>query len=53
MHIPICIDPVINPSSLNYAFESTSNKMILIYDYAYGNQDGFRVRFTSDKPSCK
>lgn len=53
MHIPLCVDPIINPHSLKYTFESTSNKMIMAYNYISGNQDGFRIRFTSDKPSCK
>jgi len=51
----ICIDPVINPISLNYIFESISNKMMLVYENVYkkGYLDGFKLKFSSDKPSSK
>jgi len=52
----ICIDPVLNPISSNYnMFESISNEMLLVYEKAYKKDDinGFRLKFSSDKPSGK
>jgi len=52
----VCIDPVINPISLNYMFESISNEMILMYRRGFKKGDdveGFRLKFSSDKPSSK
>jgi len=50
-----CIDPVINPMSMNYMFESISNEMVLIYKKNFKKEDveGFRLNFSSDKPSSK
>lgn len=51
----VCIDPAIDPKSLNYMFESTSNEIMLKYEkpYKIDNLDGFRLKFSSDKPSSK
>jgi len=51
----VCIDPVVNPISLNYMFESISNEMTLFYSKGLrpGDVDGFRLKFSSDKPSSK
>ncbi|KAL5234243.1 hypothetical protein ACI65C_001653 [Semiaphis heraclei] len=46
-----CLDPVINPSSMNYVYESTSNEMVIYYMYAIGSQTGFQLKFSSNKPS--
>uniref|UniRef100_A0A2H8TEF1 Cubilin n=1 Tax=Melanaphis sacchari TaxID=742174 RepID=A0A2H8TEF1_9HEMI len=48
---PICIDPVINPLSMNYIYESASNEMVLDYIYFSGSQSGFQLKFSSNKPS--
>ncbi|XP_029345465.1 cubilin isoform X2 [Acyrthosiphon pisum] len=49
----VCIEPVLNPISRNYMFESISNEMLLVYEKAYKKDDlnGFRLKFSSDKPS--
>ncbi|XP_029345463.1 cubilin isoform X3 [Acyrthosiphon pisum] len=49
----VCIDPVINPISLNYMFESIENEMTLDYTKGFknGNPEGFQLKFSSDKPS--
>jgi len=49
----LCIDPVINPLSLNYMYESISNDMLLVYKRLNGSTDGFRFKFSSDKPPSK
>jgi len=51
----VCIDPVLNPISLNYMFESISNEMTLAYTKAFKKDDfnGFRLKFSSNKPSGK
>jgi len=48
-----CIDPVIHPTSLNYIYESTSNEISILYEYLRGNQRGFRLKFSSNKPARK
>jgi len=50
---PLCVDPVINPSSKHYIYESTSNEMVLDYAYISGSQSGFQLKFSSNKPSSK
>ncbi|CAI6368736.1 unnamed protein product [Macrosiphum euphorbiae] len=49
----VCIDPIINPISLNYMFESIENEMTLVYEKGNikGDPEGFRLKFSSDKPS--
>lgn len=49
----MCIEPVTDPKSLNYIYESTSNEMILVYEFVRGIQSGFRIKFSSGKPSGK
>lgn len=49
----VCIDPVINPLSLNYMYETISNDMSLVYKKINGSTDGFRLKFSSDKPPSK
>lgn len=49
----LCIDPIINPLSLNYMYESISNDMSLVYRRGNGSTNGFRFKFSSDKPPSK
>ncbi|XP_022177373.1 cubilin-like [Myzus persicae] len=51
LSLGICIDPIINPSSMNYIYESTSNEMELHYVYVSGSQTDFQLKFSSNKPS--
>ncbi|XP_050535178.1 cubilin [Daktulosphaira vitifoliae] len=48
-----CIDS--NPHSYSrtflYTYESTSNEMYIIYEYNYGNQVGFHLKFKANKPA--
>jgi len=49
----VCIDPVINPLTMNYIYESTSNEMLIDSAYVSGSQVGFQLKFSSNKPSSK
>lgn len=49
----MCIEPFIDPSSLSYIYESSSNEMNFAYEFVRGIQTGFRVEFSSGKPSGK
>lgn len=46
-----CVDATMNPITQKYEFESTSNEIALIYDYTRGDQRGFQLKFSSNKPS--
>ncbi|VVC39263.1 EGF-like, conserved site,EGF-like calcium-binding domain,CUB domain,EGF domain,EGF-like calcium- [Cinara cedri] len=47
----MCIDPVFNPSTSRYVYESSSNIMVLNYAFPRGKQNGFLIKFSSAKPS--
>jgi len=51
----VCIEPVLNPTTLNYMYESISNEMMLVYEKGYKKDglNGFRLKFSSNKPSGK
>lgn len=46
----MCIDPVYDPVSSHYIYESSMNELMIIYNKFIGNPVGFKVKFSSDKP---
>ncbi|XP_050435751.1 cubilin [Adelges cooleyi] len=51
MYSETCIDYTYSLKTFNYVYESTSNVMVVVYRFSYGSQIGFRLKFTSEKPS--